>query len=210
MDSAASRIGLSIEGGETIQTDARLGLSITVLGSISEPARVCTRSGARVGDLVCVSGPLGGAAAGLYLLQHGIEGYSELKQKHLEPQCRVDVIDSIAVAATSMIDISDGLSSELHHIARASGVRLSITEADVPLAIAAEVQQAYPVLHPLDCALNGGEDFELLYTVARWDASLPGSVIGEVLPASQDPVVVMKCANGDTSVIEPKGYAHCG
>ncbi|MBN8550011.1 MAG: thiamine-phosphate kinase [Deltaproteobacteria bacterium] len=183
MYESCDRIGAVLAGGDTTSGSEQLVISVSVLGRIASQDCVSTRSGAKPGDLIFSSGPLGGSACGLALLQRGIPDFSAVKAKHLKPTCRIDIIDAIAPIATSMIDVSDGLSSELHHVARSSGCAALLRKELIPLT--SEVRQAAKLLNldPYALALNGGEDFELLYTVSpqHREAAI-GTEIGVMLP----------------------------
>ncbi len=152
-----------VAGGDTCRAD-RAVISITVIGSVS-PENLCLRSQARPGDLLAVSGPLGGSAAGLAMLRAGLSPGPYLAARHLTPGCRLDIASEIAPFANAMIDISDGLASETGHICRRSNVGAVIEAGAVP--VDRQVTEAARSLNadPLEWALAGGEDFELLFTV---------------------------------------------
>lgn len=122
------------------------------------------------------SGPVGTSVAGLRLFQTGTTGFESVKLKHCEPACRVDIIDSIAPLASAMIDISDGVSSEIHHICRMSGVGAVINDGMIPLREGSRAAARVLGISPFDCAYSGGEDFELLFTVPEGSvANVPPS-----------------------------------
>lgn len=177
---ACEKYGVDLIGGDTTTSLTGLTISITAIGEATDEELVY-RSGARVNDLVCVTGDLGGAYMGLQLLerenevykvnpneQPQLEGYNYILERQLKPEARRDIKDilkTLKIRPTSMIDISDGLSSEILHVCKASGVGCSIYEDKIPLdretrAFAAELN-----INPLVAALNGGEDYELLFTV---------------------------------------------
>ncbi len=158
----------AIIGGDTTQSPDRVFISITILG-VAEPSKLIRRSGAQIGDAIFVTGDLGGAAAGMQVLKSQSKlkaRFATLVQKHLTPRPRVRearfLVDNFPIH--SMIDISDGLASEVHHICKLSKVGALVDEKKIP--IHAETQAAAKNFadDPLDYALYGGEDFELLFT----------------------------------------------
>lgn len=182
MAEAATRWALHVVGGD-IGSGTDLALTMTLLGETDGPPVL--RSGAREGDAVMVTGSLGAAHAGLLLLQmgavdpaavkaeladrSGADALAVLAAAQLRPVPRVDEGPALAGTATAMIDVSDGLAVDLERLCRASGVGCDVDSAAVPvhpdLAHAATKVPELP--SPLECALTGGEDFELLFTVAE-------------------------------------------
>ncbi len=154
---------VALLGGDTTR-GAQVTINITLLGSVS-PDHLRLRSHARPGDALVVTGSLGASAAALALLGAGRSPSAYLLEKHLAPSCRMDVASRIAPLAHAMIDISDGLGSEVGHICTASRVGAEIWAAAVPLHD--EVRMAGRLLgvDPLQWALGGGEDFELLFSI---------------------------------------------
>lgn len=154
---------IALLGGDTTQGMATT-INISLLGSVS-PQNLCLRSQAKPGDLLMVTGPLGASAAGLAMLSSGNSPSDYLKRKHLEPRCRMDVVEVIAPAANAMIDISDGLGAEVNHICTQSKLGAEIYSELIPLHD--EVIQAGQLLgiDPLEWAIGGGEDFELLFSI---------------------------------------------
>jgi thiamine-monophosphate kinase len=146
---------------------------------------VVLRSGAKPNDLLCVTGDLGGAYMGLQLLERENEvykvnpnmqpqmsGYDYILQRQLRPEARVDIVSAfqkIGIKPTSMIDISDGLSSEIHHLCKNSGVGCRLYEEKVPLDFQTKKMAEELNINPLVAALNGGEDYELLFTASIGD-----------------------------------------
>lgn len=161
--SSCQRHGAIVSGGDTTQGPINT-INITVLGSVA-PDYLCLRSHAAPGDLLMVTGSLGASAAGLALLSKGIKPPPYLYQKHVSPSCRLDVSRKIAAFANAMIDISDGLGSEVNHICRQSMLGAEIDANDVPMH--EEVRAAAELLgiNPLDFAISGGEDFEILFSI---------------------------------------------
>jgi len=163
------RHGAALLGGDTTQGPTTT-INIALLGSVL-PGHLCLRSQARHGDRLMVTGCLGGSAAGLALLISGRKPSGYLLKKHLEPRCRMDVAGSIAPLANAMIDISDGLGAEVHHICTQSKVGAEIDAKKVPLHD--EVIQAGRMIgvDPMQWALGGGEDFELLFSISPQNLS---------------------------------------
>jgi thiamine-monophosphate kinase len=158
------RYGIVVAGGDTTQGPVNT-VNITLLGTVSQD-NLCLRSHAQPGDLLMVTGDLGASAAALSLLRRGKTLNGHLLQKHLAPTCRLDVAGSIAPLANAMIDISDGLGSEVHHICRQSDVGAEIYAEAIPInddlrAIGDELGK-----DPVDFALSGGEDYELLFSIS--------------------------------------------
>jgi thiamine-monophosphate kinase len=172
--------GVDIVGGDTSLSMTGLTISITCIGE-GENGKIVCRSGAKENDLICVSGDLGAAYMGLQLLereksifrgeadfQPDFSGKEYLLERQLKPEARKDVIEALrnaAVIPTAMIDISDGLSSELLHIARASNVGCRIFEDRIPIDYQTALMAETFNMNLVTAALNGGEDYELLFTV---------------------------------------------
>jgi thiamine-monophosphate kinase len=168
---AARDYGVGVVGGDTTSAPV-LVLNVALLGEAA-PGRVRYRSGAQPEDIVCTTGSLGGAAAGLFLLQNNDFPCPDplrnfLLRKHRRPEPRVESGFMLAgiPEVHALIDVSDGLASEVHHIADASGVGCQIFRAAVPVEPAAELVGRRAGLDPVDWALYGGEDYELVFTVA--------------------------------------------
>ncbi|MCW0484773.1 thiamine-phosphate kinase [Gaoshiqia sediminis] len=181
---ACEKYGVDLIGGDTTSSVTGLVISVTALGEV-EKGKAVYRSGARVNDLICVSGDLGGAYMGLQLLerenevfkvnpnvQPQLEGYDYILERQLKPEARGDVtkaLKTIDVTPTAMIDISDGLSSDLLHICKASNVGCNIYEEKIPLDYQTKRFADELSINPLVAALNGGEDYELLFTIPLAD-----------------------------------------
>lgn len=178
--------GAPLLGGDTTGSKDRLCVCVTVLGECAAGAEVL-RSGARPGDLVCVTGPLGDAAAGLQVVLGGLpRGADEaaLVARHYRPRPRVAEGQALAAAgATAMMDISDGIGSDLRHLLEASGVGARIRVADLP--VSAELRRCARKYgwDVEKLAIDGGEDYELLFTMppaAEAGLDVPHTVIGEI------------------------------
>ncbi len=171
---------VDLVGGDTSSSQKGFIISVTAIGS-AEVSDVVYRNTAAVGDLVCVSGDLGAAYMGLQLLereksvylehpevQPDLEGQSYIVGRQLKPEARQDIIAifrELGIKPTAMIDISDGLSSEINHICHQSSVGCTLLEQQVPIA-----KETYDMalkfnIDPITCALSGGEDYELLFTI---------------------------------------------
>lgn len=175
---------VDLVGGDTTSSLTGLTLSITAIGSAGRDDLVY-RSGARPHDLLCVTGDLGGAYMGLQLLerenevfkvnpkaQPQLEGYDYILQRQLRPEARKDmpgIFRKLGVKPTSMIDISDGLSSEILHLCKKSGVGCHVYEDKIPYDDQTKSMALELHMNPLVAALNGGEDYELLFTLPLED-----------------------------------------
>lgn len=177
---ACQNYKIELIGGDTSASMTGLAINITAMGTVGKD-KITYRSGAKVTDLICVSGDLGGAYAGLQVLQREkavynqnkdsqpkLAGYEYVLQRILKPEARFDIVDKLKennIVPTSMIDITDGLSSELFHICFDSGVGCKIYEERVPINEETGTVCAEFNLEPIIPALHGGEDYELLFTV---------------------------------------------
>lgn len=177
---ACERYGTDIVGGDTTASRQGLVISITCIGDV-EKDKAILRSGARVNDLICVSGNLGAAYMGLQLLerekavskgmkdfQPDFAGKEYIIERQLKPEPRVDIVKELREAGiqpTSMMDVSDGLSSELLHICRRSKVGCRIYEERIPIEYQTAAMAEELNMNLVTAALNGGEDYELLFTV---------------------------------------------
>ncbi len=184
MKLACERYNVDLIGGDSSSALQGLTISVTAIGEVL-PEKVVTRDGAKVNDLLVVTGDLGAAYMGLQILerekevykatpsiQPDLEGYEYLLQRQLKPEARMDAIEylnDLKLVPTSMIDISDGLSSEILHICKQSQVGCDLYENKIP--ISPDLQRAAEEfnLDATTCALNGGEDYELLFTIAQSD-----------------------------------------
>ena len=176
---ACQQYGVDIVGGDTSSSLTGLAISITAIGTAPK-GTVVRRNGAKETDLICVTGNLGAAYMGLQLLerekiatagkdiQPDFQGKEYILERQLKPEARKEVLEKLReenIRPTSMIDISDGLSSELMHICKQSGVGCRIYEERIPIDYQTAIMAEELNLNVITCALNGGEDFELLFTV---------------------------------------------
>lgn len=175
---------VDLVGGDTSSSASGLVINVTAMGVVTTND-VTRRSGAKAGDILCVTGDLGAAYLGLQILerekqvflanpemQPKLEGYDYLIQRQLRPEARMDIVHELqkkSIVPTSMIDVSDGLASEIYHLAKHSDVGFRIYEKNLPIDQGA-MDAAYEFkLDPTTCALNGGEDYELLFTISAED-----------------------------------------
>ena len=181
---ACERYGVDIVGGDTCASMTGLSISITCLGTAAAKD-IVYRNGAKLNDLICVSGNLGTAYMGLQLLERerlvaqgndkaqlAFEGKEYLLERQLKPEARRDMIEALrkaGVKPTAMMDISDGLSSELMHICSQSNVGCCIYEDKLPIDFQAAALAEEMNLNIVTCALNGGEDYEMLFTCSLND-----------------------------------------
>ena len=177
---ACEQYGVDLVGGDTTASLTGLTISITAIGEVDEE-KITYRSGAKENDLICISGDLGGAYMGLQLLerenevykvnpkmQPQLEGYNYIMGRQLKPEARLDMLqlfDNLDLHPTSMIDISDGLSSELMHICKNSKIGAKIYEERIPMDDQTKKMAEELNINPIVSALNGGEDYELLFTL---------------------------------------------
>ena len=179
MKLACEQYGVDIIGGDTTSSLTGLAISITAIGTAPK-GTVVKRNGAKETDLICVTGNLGAAYMGLQLLerekiatadkdmQPDFQGKEYILERQLKPEARKEVIEKLKeenIRPTSMMDISDGLSSELMHICKQSGVGCRIYEERIPIDYQTAIMAEELNLNVITCALNGGEDYELLFTV---------------------------------------------
>lgn len=179
MKLACQQYGVDIVGGDTSSSLTGLAISITAIGTAPK-GTVVRRNGTKETDLICVTGNLGAAYMGLQLLerekiategkdiQPDFQGKEYILERQLKPEARKEVLEKLReenVRPTAMIDISDGLSSELMHICKQSGVGCRIYEERIPIDYQTAIMAEELNMNVITCALNGGEDFELLFTV---------------------------------------------
>ncbi|MDR1331680.1 MAG: thiamine-phosphate kinase [Tannerella sp.] len=172
--------GVDLVGGDTSSSRTGFAVSVTCIGE-GKKNKITYRSGAKVNDLICVSGDLGAAYMGLQLLEReksvfrgekdfapDFAGKEYLLERQLKPEARKDIVEMLAEAGivpTAMMDVSDGLSSEMLHIAQQSGVGFRIYEDRIPIDYQTALMAEQFNMNLVTAALNGGEDYELLFTV---------------------------------------------
>ena len=183
---ACDAYGVDLVGGDTSASMTGLVISITCLGEV-EKGKAVKRSGAKETDLICVSGDLGAAYMGLQLLERenavaaqsgdpdfrpAFEGKEYILQRQLRPEARKDIVEALAnagIVPTSMMDVSDGLSSELLHICKDSNVGCRVYEDRIPIDYQTAVMAEELKMNLVTAAMNGGEDYELLFTIPLTD-----------------------------------------
>lgn len=212
---ACKTYGVDLVGGDTTSSQKGLIISVTAVGYQDEN-KIVYRNGAKVGDLVCVSGDLGAAYLGLQLLERekriylenpevaaDLEDETYLVGRQLKPEARKDIIaqlEEFDILPTSMIDVSDGLSSDILHICKQSNVGVEIYETSIPMVEETCERAVKFDLNPTICALNGGEDYELLFTIDEADetklANIPAvTIIGKIMEVSEGKMLVTKSNN---------------
>lgn len=217
---------VDLVGGDTTSSLSGLMLSITVLGR-ARKSEITYRNGASEHDLLVVTGDLGGAYMGLQVLerekevfqanpdiQPDLDGHDYIMERQLKPEARVDIIrflKELGVKPTSMIDVSDGLASELMHICNSAKVGCRIYDEKIPIDGKTSMTAIEFNHDPVTCALNGGEDYELLFTVKQSDFDkIKGnphmSVIGHITDASEGLYYVDK--NGSMIELQAQGWNH--
>ena len=209
--------GVDLIGGDTTSSASGLVISGTIIGEV-EKDKVVYRKGAKVNDLICVSGDLGGAYMGLLILerekkafqanpdiQPDLTQHDYLLQRQLKPEARTDIVDLLAkekIVPTSMIDISDGLASDVMHLCKASNTGCVISEEKIPIdQTTFDLAKEFNIV-PTVAALNGGEDYELLFTVDQNDYEKVNnldsiSIIGYMTDVSEGERLI---TNDDTSI----------
>jgi thiamine-monophosphate kinase len=225
VNAACEKYNVDLVGGDTTTSLKGFIISITAIGEVAPNAFV-KRSTAKPNDLVCVSGDLGGAFLGLTLLerekkifaetgaQPDLENEAYIVGRILKPEARVDIVELLAkleVLPTSMIDISDGLSSELLHICQQSNVGCVLHEEKLPFA--EEMKEfAYKLqIDPTACALSGGEDYELLFTISQADYEKVNgnpniTVIGYITAPEKGKNIITRA--GNTYELVAQGWNH--
>ncbi len=212
---ACEKYKVDLVGGDTTTSQKGFVISVTAIGEVS-PDKFVKRSTAKKGDLLCVSGYLGGAFLGLTLLerekkiylenpkiQPDLEGEKYIVERMLKPEARKDIIeffDDASIMPTAMMDVSDGLSSEILHICKQSALGCVLYEEKIPVHEDSRNAAFKFGLDPTACALSGGEDYELLFTLQQQDydkllLNEQISVIGYMTEADKGSHIITKGGN---------------
>ena len=223
---ACENYNVDLVGGDTTSSLTGLTISITAIGEV-EKEKVVQRSGAKPTDLLCVTGDLGGAYMGLQLLerenevykvnenmQPQLEGYDYILERQLKPEARKDIVaafEKMGIVPTSMIDISDGLSSEIKHWCKNSNVGCNVFEEKIPMDFQTRQMAEELNINPLVAALNGGEDYELLFTVSITDYEKikndpDFTIIGHMTDVSEGTNLITGA--GSSIPLEAQGWVH--
>ncbi len=223
---ACEKYGVDVVGGDTTSSQKGFIISITAIGEVA-PDKYVKRSTAKKGDLLCVSGDLGAAYVGLLFLerekkifiespgvQPDLEGESYVIGRLLKPEARKDIIEFFAqkeILPTSMIDVSDGLSSEILHICKQSDLGCVLYEEKIPVAEDMKKAAFKFEIDPTACALSGGEDYELLFTIPQSEyeklvLNEEISVIGYMTEAGQGVNIITK--GGSKYPLTAQGWNH--
>lgn len=223
---ACEKYGVDLVGGDTTSSQKGFIVSVTAIGEVA-PDKYVKRSTAKKGDLICVSGDLGGAYVGLLYLerekrifmespgvQPDLENQTYVIGRLLKPEARKDIVEFLAqseIQPTAMMDISDGLSSELLHICKDSSLGCRIYEEKLPVAEDMRMAAFKFEIDPTACALSGGEDYELLFTIPQEDheklvLNEQISVIGYMTEAGEGSAIITK--GGGQHPITAQGWNH--
>ena len=224
---ACEKYNVDLVGGDTTSSTSGLVMSITAIG-MENSDKIVIRKNAKPDDLLVVSGDLGGAYLGLQILEreHAVflanpnmqpemEGYEYILERQLKPEARTDVkkiLEELEVLPTSMIDVSDGLASEILHLSDQSKVGFRLYEEKIPLDTMTITTSDEFNLNPIMCALSGGEDYELLFTISPNDFNKiknhpDFTVIGHAVDFDQGNYMVLRGSN-ELSQITAQGWTH--
>ena len=222
---ACDKYDIDLVGGDTSASLTGLTLGVTAIGTV-EKEKIVYRSGAREHDLICVTGDLGSAYLGLKLLdrekrvlegvenpQPKFEGYEYLLQRQLKPDAQKLAIDSMAaggIVPTAMIDLSDGLASDLLQVCKASKMGARVYLDRIPIAKETFALAEELNIDPVVAALNGGDDYELLFTIPvtqqKEVANIPGAeIIGHIVPESKG--CTLNTPDGQDIALSSPGFA---
>ena len=223
---ACATYGVDLVGGDTTSSQKGFIVSVTAIGEVA-PDKYVKRSTAKKGDLLCVTGDLGAAYVGLLFMerekkifvespgvQPDLEGESYVIGKLLKPEARKDIIEFLAkseITPTAMMDISDGLSSEVLHICKESNLGCVLYEEKIPIAEEMKTAAYKFEIDPTACALSGGEDYELLFTLPQSDydklvLNEQISVIGYMTEPEQNATIITK--GGSKYPVTAQGWNH--
>ena len=217
---------VDLVGGDTTSAPKGMVLSVTAIG-LAPKEKIVYRNGAKPGDILCVSGDLGAAYIGLQILERekqlyldnpttktDLEDQDYIIGRQLKPEARWDIVKAFQEGGfqpTSMIDISDGLASEVFHICKQSKTGALIEESKIPLHPDTENMALKFQIDPITCALNGGEDYELLFTIDPNDLGKVRTmndvfIIGEITKAEEG--IKLKTSSGNLHTLQAQGWKH--
>ena len=223
---ACEKYKVDLIGGDTTSSRSGLVISVTAMGE-ANLKKTTYRKGAKPGDLLVVSGDIGGAYMGLQILerekrvfmehkemQPDLEPYDYIVGRQLKPEARLDIIDrleELKIVPTSMIDVSDGVASEIHHLGQSSDVGFDIYEDKLPIDPQTMDTALSFELNPSIAALNGGEDYELLFTVSQDDydkmkSDIDFTIIGHATDTKG--VYTLHTKAGNSFGIKAQGWDH--
>ena len=223
---ACEKYQVDLIGGDTTSSRSGLVISVTAMGE-ANLKKTTYRKGAKPGDLLVVSGDIGGAYMGLQILerekrvfmehkemQPDLEPYDYIVGRQLKPEARLDIIDrleELKIVPTSMIDVSDGVASEIHHLGKSSDVGFDIYEDKLPIDPQTMDTALSFELNPSIAALNGGEDYELLFTVSQDDydkmkSDIDFTIIGHATDTKG--VYTLHTKAGNSFGIKAQGWDH--
>lgn len=226
IQAACVTYGIDLVGGDTSSSTTGMMISVTVIGR-AKTDEISYRSGAKQHDLLVCTGDLGAAYMGLQVLerekevyvanpniQPDLDGHDYIIERQLKPEARVDVVrflKELDVVPSSMIDISDGLASEILHLCKSSNVGCYVYDEKIPIDSKTSMTAIDFNLDPVTCALNGGEDYELLFTIRQEDyEKIKGnphmSVIGHMTNAEDGRYYIDK--NGSVIELRAQGWNH--
>ena len=226
METACMNYGVDLVGGDTTSSKAGLVISITAIGSAFNDD-IIYRSGAKPNDVLVVTGDLGGAYLGLQILerekrvfvtnpeiQPDLKGHDYILKRQLRPEARKDIIDAfkeLKLSPTSMIDVSDGLSSEALHLCKKSNTGCVIYEAKIPIDPSTYHTAISLGIDPTLCALNGGEDYELLFTISpseveKIENNPDFTIIGYMTEPEEKTMFISK--SGNRYPLQAQGWKH--
>ena len=223
---ACARYGVDLIGGDMTSSKKGLIISVTAIGQ-GEKDKLTYRHTANKGDLLCITGNVGAAYLGLQILEREKQLYLDnpelqpdlgerdyLIERQLKPEARYDMIEAFAknkLVPTAMIDVSDGVASEVFHLCEESGLGAYVEESGVPIHPDAQEQALEFKLDPITCALSGGEDYELIFTIKPEDVDkvkfLPDIyIMGEMTDAADG--VLLHTKGGNIHPITAQGWKH--
>lgn len=223
---ACEKYGVDLVGGDTTSSLTGLTISVTAIGEAVKEDLVY-RNGAKTNDLLCVTGDLGGAYMGLQLLerenevfkvnekmQPQLQGYDYILERQLKPEAREDIVsafEKLKIKPTSMIDISDGLSSEILHLCKKSGLGCNLFEDKIPMDSQTKKMAEELSINPIVAALNGGEDYELLFTISlenyeKIKNDPDFTIIGHMTEAQEGVNLILN--SGGSMPLQAQGWNH--